>query len=535
MIGSWISRTRSWFEELFYASSKSTVTPWSAVQFPAIWYAINRISGHVGQLPMVLQEEDDDEGVVLPAKTKPAYKLMMVRPNSWQTPFIFKQLMQTHVLLWGNAYAYIHRIGNRPAELVPLYPGLTEAKFVGGEKRYLHCSTSSDDPIRRYLPRNRVNADGLIDFGDSDILHLPGLGFDGLAGLPIWKIASQSWGISLASDKRIQQGFENGFKSAMLLEAPPGVLKKEEEAREFLDGFNNRHVGADNADRVGLLRHGIKANVVQLSSQEAQMVEHRMHQRQDAALWFLLEQILGDDSSVSYNSLEQKNLAYLSNCLMRWLKLWEEEATVKLLQDREMASGRYAFKFATTDLIRADIQTTMTTLSTGITSRIYSPNEARKKLGLNPYEGGDTYENPAVSPGTPGSEEDPPSEPEDDSEDDMEELDESQAALRSRIAHMIGIEAQRMVQRTNAAKYPDFLGAVDGFQTGFAPTLAKAIAESGGDPSLVDGYLEQSKIRMEQAADLCTSHDELRHYVEGTVKNWKTERVDELMAEGAIS
>ena len=143
-----------------------------------------------------------------------------------------------------------------------------------------------------------------------------------------------------------------------------------------------------------------------MSASDSQWVEQRLFQRQEVTLLFLLEQILGDDSSVSYNSLEQKNLAYLSNCLMRWLVKWEEEANHKLLSNREKARGLHFFRFNVSALLRADSKTQMETITGYIASRVYSPNEGRELLDMLPYDGGDAYENPAISPGEGGADDD---------------------------------------------------------------------------------------------------------------------------------
>jgi len=343
-------------------------------------------------------------------------------------------------------------------------------------------------------------------------LHIPGLGFDGYAGKSLWKVASDSWQIGLESDNRIKNGFRKGFKAAILLEAPPEAFRTAKDAQEFISDFNEYHSGSENADKAGLLTRGIKANVMQMNSQEAQMVEHRRYQRQDAALWFLLEQILGDDSSVSYNSLEQKNLAYLSNCLMRWLVKWEEECNRKLLN---AASRRYYFKFNVAALLRADHKTTVETLSMGITSRIYSPNEARDKLDMNPYDGGDSYENPAITPGAPGS--DTP-----DSTDDEEQA--TAAALRARMSHMLRVEAGRVVA---LCRKDNFVAAVDKFYCGWQKRLEAALSEEGGDVSLAKSHCEQSKNLLLDCADNATT-ETLEELVTDCVRDWD-KRIAELI------
>lgn len=494
---------------------KTLVTPESMLTYPPVWYAVNKICGHIGQLPMVLHRRLPSGGA-MPAKEHPAYALLKSRPNSWQTPVIFKELLSCHALIWGNGYAYIAKSGGKPAELLPLYPGSTAAYMIDGRKYFVHVPLD-DDPILQYRkPDAKINVEhghtgNHITLEDAEVFHIPGLGFDGLAGKALWKVASESVGIGISSDKRIRTGFEKGFKSAMLLEAPETAFRREEEAKAFIDDFNKYHTGSENADRVGLLTRGVKANVTAMNSQESQMVEHRRYQRQDAALWFLLESILGDDSSVSYNSLEQKNLAYLSNCLMRWLVKWEEEARHKLLTDREIKADTHYFKFNVAALLRADYKTTIDALSVAVTGRILNPNEAREKIDLNPYEGGDEYANPAITPGS-----------ETDDEPDDPPQDRPNNALRSRVAQLMKVEKRRVLDHTGSKNFCEW---VDSFYAGWSEKLGDAVEELGGDRVLAERHCRESKEQLLKCAGDAVTTEELAAVVGECVSNWDS-RVD---------
>lgn len=503
-LGNWLS------EALWGDSSARYVTPDNALSYPAIWYAVNKISGHVGQLPMILHRVNRD-GTRLPAVNHPAYRLMKTAPNAWQTPVVFKELMQTHALLWGNAYAYIGMQGNVPVELIPLYPGRTAPDIVKGEKLYLHMPENTDDAILKY---KQPNDSGYISLSDREVFHLPGLGFNGYAGKSLWKVASDSWSIGLESDKRIKNGFQKGFKAAMLLEAPPEAIKTPEQAQEILEAFNKYHSGSENADKVGLLTRGIKANVVQMNSQEAQMVEHRNYQRQDTALWFLLESILGDNDSVSYNSLEQKNLAYLSNCLMRWLVKWEEEANRKLLPTGTQA---FYFKFNSAALLRADHKTTLESLSIGITSRIYSPNEAREKLDMNPYDGGDSYENPAITPGQTGGS--------GDGSGDSSSSDQVQQIKMNRLQRILATEIKRVIEKCDKT---NFVSEIDKFYDGWVKNLGDVMEEIGEDRKAAAAWCSDRKEELLSLADFATTKEELKDAVTHATEAWAV-RIGELL------
>jgi hypothetical protein len=293
----------------------------------------------------------------------------------------------------------------------------------------------------------------------------------------------------------------------MLLEAPAGVFRQEKDAKEFIDNFNSVHSGSRNPDKAGLLREGIKANVVSMSGADAQVIENRRYARQDAALWFLIESILGDDSSVSYNTLEQKNLAYLANCLGTWMVLWEQECNRKLLTERDQLT--HYFKFHDRALLRTSHKESMESLARGISATIYSPNEARALLDMNPYEGGDVYQNPAITVHDTDDPEDATS-------------DAAENAIRHRIAHLIGIESKRVATATTSKNYCDWL---DKFYVGWQTRIADAIVSicpemsDGRADEIAAGHCEQSKEILLDAAGRATP-DSLSAEVSECVASW---------------
>jgi HK97 family phage portal protein len=482
-----------------------------ALSYAPVWYAVNKIAGHVGRLPLNLHQEKGRENVKI--KKHLGYRTLRVRPNAFQTPFVFKRQITAHALLWGNGRAAIHRDGMR-TELIPLLPDRCETHLINGEKVHFYkpdrderfsfwddVKKAVDESIQTGLPSS------VMAFGDSEVLHIHGLGFDGVSGQSLISLASQSWGLGIGAEAQERARQKRGYAGGLMLEAPQGALRNEDEAKRFLDHFRKNHDGEENAGRTGLLREGITASAKAMSNADAQFIEQRKFQRQEAALWFLLEQILGDDSSVSYKSLEQKNLAYLQNCLGSWLTTWEEECEAKLLTEIDVARGFY-FKFNDGALLRSDKVTTATTVSTLIRARVINPNEGRDMFDLNPYQGGDSYENPSITPGPAGG-------------------GQERRAIESRLEGLVRVEANRAKAGAVAKNFVDWL---DGFYPKWQKTLAKAIEDLGGDGAIAEDHCEQSKAELLACADVATSIDDLKKAVAKCVANW-TERVATLADE----
>jgi HK97 family phage portal protein len=484
----------------------------SAISYAPIWYGVNKISGHIGQLPINVYKRMD-RGAERVRDHRIAR--LMRRPNKFQSSIVFREQMSMNSLLDGNGIAAICREGNVIKELIPLYPSLSATFMLQGEK--VHATRPpKDDRLRLYFESSDVvkSEDGVIQLQDIDVIHIPGLSLNGVSGVPLRKIAARNIGASIDAEKRLANQMKNGFSGNLMLQAPPGVFRNEKDAAEFIQHFEERHNAPDKAGKPGLLREGITANMLAMNNKDAEMIDNRLFQRQDAALYLGLESILGDDTSVSYNSLEQKNLAYLMNCLNRWLRRWEEELEYKLLPDRQYDSESHFVKFNTAALLKSDFEATVAALGSLVTTTIFSRNEAREKLDLNPVEGGDVYENPAITPGQDKSDNPPANDPPE------KKTNDARKAINAHIGNMLGVEANRCL---NAAKtVNNFIEWMDNFYSkNFEHVLADNLEAVGIDRNEATKHCEESKRLL---LDVCgaSSVDNFVQNVSDCVSTWKS-------------
>jgi hypothetical protein len=269
-----------------------------------------------------------------------------------------------------------------------------------------------------------------------------------------------------------------------------------------------------------------------MSSVDMQMIDQRKFSRQDIALLFGLESILGDDTSVSYNSLEQKKLAYLLDTLMRWLVKWEQELDYKLLSEREKRRDSHYFKFNAQALLRPDSKSQSEILSAYIASRVLSPNEAREILDLNPYEGGDEYANPAIDTMQDSEQDDSPEEEDEGQEEGEQARATQRRAVVSRIRHLLEIESKRA---TAGCKQKNFLSWIDKHYAKWESTLAEAITELGGDPNLASEHCSESVKLLVEVSGNVTDSEQLASEIGELVADWPTRRaellVDQILGE----
>lgn len=497
-LGRWMMRM-----VLGNGSDSEPMTVQQALTYPPVWNCVNKICGAFAIMPLNVHRERGREKSI--QTTHPVYSLLRWRPNGFQPPNVFKRQLMLHALMLGNGRAYIHRENGIPVELIPLMPDRTDTMLINGEK--WHGTILEQDSrvgLWRKLPPELESK--VTYFTDDEVLHIPGLGYDGVKGYSLLSLARRSWGLGIGSEKHMQTQQKKGYAGGLMLEAPPGAFRSERDAQEFLENFRKNHEGTENAGKAGLLRENVKANVLTMNNADAQFIEHRRFQREDAALMFCLEGILGDSSNASYNSLEQRNIAYRTNCLAPWTTTWEEECELKLLTESERRRGYY-MKFNDGALFRTEKAVTMAFISQGITSRVISPNEGRSMLDMNPYEGGDVFSNPAIDKVTPNG------------------TTESKAAM-AMLSNLLSVECTRVKQ---AAKKPDkFFSKLDAFYGDWERKLADAIEQIGGDRDIATRHCAESKSRLLDASEC--KPEELIESIDRTVHDWPN-RVHALIEE----
>jgi HK97 family phage portal protein len=173
-----------------------------ALGYPAVWRAVSLISGDVAKLPLAVYTQHGRNRE--PAKDHPAYRLLLRKPNDAMTAFVFKQTLLAHVLLNGNGYAYIDRDGaSRPMAMLSLIPECVDPVRRDGRLWYLYRTPDTGE--LRKLPAE-------------DVLHLRGLGYDGLKGYPVLHVHADSIGAALAARDFSARYFRNNAR-------PGGAIK----------------------------------------------------------------------------------------------------------------------------------------------------------------------------------------------------------------------------------------------------------------------------------------------------------------------
>ena len=172
------------------SSSGKNVNERSAMQMTAVYSCVRILSEAVASLPLHVYKYNGDGGKEKAVK-HPLYFLLHDEPNPEMTSFVVRETLMTHLLLWGNAYAQIIRNGK--GEIIALYPLMPNRMTVDrGDKGqlYYQYNTSKDD-----APTMKGS---MVNLKPSDVLHIPGLGFDGLIGYSPIAMARNAVGMTMA-------------------------------------------------------------------------------------------------------------------------------------------------------------------------------------------------------------------------------------------------------------------------------------------------------------------------------------------------
>ena len=206
------------------ANSGEKVDEQSAMQISTVYACVRLLAETVAALPLHLYRYTDGGKGKESASDHPLYRILYRQPNDEMSSFIWRETMMTHLLLWGNAYSQIIRDGrNNVLGLYPLLPENVEVDRDGqGRLYYIYHAYTDEVP-------GEQNQD--IYFRKDEILHIPGLGFNGLVGFSPIAMMKNSLGTTLAVEKYGASFFKNGAQPSGVLEHP-GVLKDPQKIRD---------------------------------------------------------------------------------------------------------------------------------------------------------------------------------------------------------------------------------------------------------------------------------------------------------------
>lgn len=358
-----------WFQPVGVRSGAGVrVDADSAMRLSAVYACVRALAESFAVLPFVLYRPRVGGGSSR-VTDHWLYRLFARQPNRFQTPFEWREMLQGHLALRGNAFNQIVPDGvGGIAELLPLHPDRIKIEML-------------DNGSWRYRYTDRLG--NLQYFRRDQVWHLRGLSGDGIAGMSPIDVARETIGGGLAAQEYGSRFFANDAKPTGGWIEFPGKFADLAARQAFRESWQAMQGGA-NRGRTALLDQGMKYHEVGVSNKDSQFLESRQFTVGDVARIFRIPpHLIGDLSGATFSNIEQQSLEFVTHTMTPWAERWEASIECMLLgpdQDLEVE-----FDFSV--LLRGDAAGRSTYYHNGILDGWLTRNEAREREGLNPIDG----------------------------------------------------------------------------------------------------------------------------------------------------
>ena len=358
--------------EWFGTKSRSgeMVSEESALRLAAVAACVRIISNTIAGVPKYLLEESAN-GDLNPAKTNPLYFQLSEQPSELYNKYNFDRMMLTYRLLYGNAYAYIHRNQyNEPIGRTILYPWAISTIFENGKLYFYNSDTRYSDIPRVMEPWQ--------------IYHLKNTSIDGYTGKSPIRLHAESIGINIASESYGAKFFGNSAIPSGYIKVPTNINPAQRD--QIKESWKKDSSGEASSGTAVL---GSGADFVRLSvpPEEAQFLETRKYGvREIASIYGVPLHMLADLERATFSNIEHQTIQFVSGTLSEYTNEieWEDESKLLTRDERLTHEVRYDYS----NLLKGDVNSQMDYIIKGIQNGLFSIDDGRKFLGKNSVEGG---------------------------------------------------------------------------------------------------------------------------------------------------
>lgn len=472
----------------------------TALTISPVWRAVSAIASELATKPIHIFRRIPDGKERF--DEHPVGRILRERPNPAMAPALFRETIQQHVLLWGNGFAEIERdAGNRPVRLWPITPDRVSVfKF--------------DEPqgtarVEKFYVVTGLDG-SMTALGLDDVLHIPGLSWNGLVGRSVVSFARESLGLTKAAEEFGQYYFGQGSKASGVLTAPQGLKLNDGTIRQLREQWAEVYEGVRNAHRTVILPGGMTWQQVSIPPNDAQFLETRRFQVDEVARWFgVPPHKLYQLERATFSNIEHSEQQFDNDTILPWAVKWEQALNMRLFPESQR--GRVFVEFLMDGVLRADTATRGQFYQTMINLGVLSINEVRALENRNPVDGGDVHfvsaggrpvliedigQTPMLEVGPP-----PPAPSDDDDDDERGEIKEAQyqilpaasgrnqarrndakpmfESVASTVVTIEGRAVRRILNQTMAERRaPELLAALNEFYDTFGPTVAERFLQS---------------------------------------------------------
>ena len=448
-------------------ASGVSVSPETSLQCVAVLACVRVLAESLASLPMNVYRRLPGGGKEI-AEDQHLHEVLCHQPNSWMTGFEFRELMQSWLLLWGNAYAYIKGGKNGGvSELIPLHPSRMECKrLTNGKLRYYYT-----EPTTPFQPQVQVT-----EYRQDEIFALRWLSSDGVTGFVPTTLSRDAIGLARATELHSGAFFGNNGMPGTYIETDQP--HKPEVLARFKEQWNDAHQGPMNSFKTVVMPFGFHRKQIEQRNDTSMLIETRRYQVEEVARCYRVPpHLVGDLSNVRFSTVEQSAIDFVTFSLIPWCRRWESACRRDLVVDDK----QYFVQFDTNALMAGDYAARSQFIREMANLGALDVDEIRAQIGYNPLPDGlgkkrfiqvnmqlldaFTMENPNGQ--KPQPEGDPAQEsPEEEDEEDDDSLDDeldaeskeepdsraiagAEVVFKTTLRRLAGVEADGVLERRN--------------------------------------------------------------------------------------
>ncbi len=345
----------------------------TALKYSAVYGCVRIISETIASLPLNVYTRLD-KGKKKNTNHK-LYRILHTQPNEEMSSFLWREMALAQILLWGNHYSQIIRDGyNRVLELWALLP----------ERMKVERRQSDKKRIYRYQPERGSQ----IIFDENDILHIPGLSFNGLVGKTPLTWYREQIGLGLAMEEYSSRFFSEGLHAGGVFTTPKAL--KQATYDRLKEELKKSYAGLKKAHGTMLLEEDLKFDKMSINPNDAQLLESKKFQLEEIARIFRVPlHLLQNLDRGTFSNIEHQSISFVIHTIRPWLVRIEQSMNIKLFAEYEQ--DKNFAEFVVDGLLRGDTTARFEAYTKGIQNAIYSPNDVLELENRNPYEGGDKH------------------------------------------------------------------------------------------------------------------------------------------------
>lgn len=343
----------------------------TAMRYTALFACVRILAETIASLPLPLFRRTADGGKEK-ATDNPLFQLLHDKPNDEQTSFEWREMMQGHAGLWGNAYSAIDENGRgEPSKLIPLDPSSTRP---------------SRRPDGRLIYEAHPGGGEMVVFPAERILHIKWMSQDGIVGITPIELYREAIGLGLAAEEFTSRFFSNDASPTGVL-SHPGELKGQAH-QNLKDSIDKQTKGLRKAFKYLILEEGMQWTQIGIPAKDAELINTRKMQIQEIARIYRMQpHKIGVLDDATFSNIEEQNIEHVVDTIRPWAVRWEQALNMKLISDRDRLS--LFFEFNLEGLLRGNSQQRSSFYQILWQMGVLSGNDIASMENLNPFEGGD--------------------------------------------------------------------------------------------------------------------------------------------------